>query len=152
MQVIIGSDHAGFLLKEAVKGWLIDWGVELEDVGTMSEEPCDYPDFAARVAESICRGMASRGILVCGSGAGMVITANRFPRVRAMVCFTEEAARLSRLHNDTNCLVLASRCTDHETAEKILRVWWTTPFAGGRHERRLKKLEQIEEKICRGRL
>jgi len=82
----------------------------------------------------------------------MVITANRFPRVRAVACLTEEAARLSRLHNDCNCLVLASRFTDHIVAEKILQVWWTTPFAGGRHARRLQKLEEIEEKICTGRL
>jgi ribose 5-phosphate isomerase B len=147
MNVIIGADHAGFLLKEEVKKILVTWGVMVVDVGTVSTEPCDYPDYAAEVANRISHGEFSRGILICGSGAGMVIVANRFPGVRAVMCLTEEAARMCRRHNDANCLVLAGRWTDPNTAERILRVWWETPFEGGRHERRLKKIEEIEEKI-----
>jgi len=148
----MGADHAGFRLKEAVKEVLASLEVKVTDVGTMSEEPCDYPDFAVEVAKRISRGEFNRGILVCGSGAGMVIVANRFPQVRAVNCLTEEMARLARLHNDANVLVLAGRLLDIKRAEGILRVWWSTPFAGDRHARRLEKITMIEEKICQGRL
>lgn len=151
MNVIIGADHAGFRLKETVKEILNAWGVSFDDVGAMSEEPCDYPDYAAQVARRISQGEFERGILVCGSGAGMVIVANRFPRVRAVVCMNEEMARLSRLHNDANCLVLAGRLLDFRLVEQILRVWWETPFEGGRHVQRLEKIREIENKICLGR-
>ncbi|MCX7982523.1 MAG: ribose 5-phosphate isomerase B [Syntrophales bacterium] len=152
MRIIIGADHAGFRLKESVKEILNSWGITIEDVGTKNDEPCDYPDFAVQVAIRISRGEYDRGILVCGSGAGMVIVANRFPRVRAVLCMTEEMARLARRHNDANCLVLAGRLQDPEVAKKILHVWWETPFEGGRHAKRLEKIAAIEDKICTGRL
>jgi ribose 5-phosphate isomerase B len=143
-KIIIGADHAGFQLKEALKPFLKEMGYTVTDVGTDSERPTDYPDYAARVAETISNGVFPRGILICGSGVGMSITANRFPGVRAALCLDEETARMSRLHNDANILVLAGRKTDAPTARAITRIWLTTPFEGGRHQHRLDKIKEAE--------
>ena len=140
MKIIIGSDHAGFDLKEALKESLDG----MVDVGTYSEDSVDYPDFAARVARAISSGEFEKGILICGSGVGMSIVANKFPGVRAALCTDTDTARMSRMHNDANILVLAGRRTDVKTAAAIVRVWSNTEFEGGRHERRLDKIRNIE--------
>jgi len=140
LKIIIGSDHAGFALKEALKesfGGMVD-------VGTYSEDSVDYPDFAAMVARAISSGEFEKGILICGSGVGMSIVANRFPGVRAALCTDTDTARMSRMHNDANILVLAGRHTDVETAIAIVKVWSDTEFEGGRHQRRLDKIKNIE--------
>lgn len=143
--IIIGADHRGFRLKEAVKRLLEELNFIVEDVGTRSEEPTDYPDFAARVARPVSQGELKRGILVCGSGAGMVITANKFRDVRATLCLNREMAYFSRRHNDTNILVLSSMWTTPEKASEIVKTWLETPFEGGRHKRRIEKISLIEK-------
>ena len=143
-KIIIGADHAGYPLKEALKPFLKELGFTVTDVGTDNDRPTDYPDFAARVAEAVSTGVFPRGILICGSGVGMSITANRFPGVRAALCLDEETARSSRLHNDANILVLAGRKTDTATARAMTRIWLTTPFEGGRHQKRLDKIREAE--------
>jgi ribose 5-phosphate isomerase B len=148
-KIIIGCDHAGFPLKEAVKIFLIDMGYAVTDVGTQSPESVDYPDFGVKVAERVSAGEFDRGILVCGSGVGMTIVANKFPRVRAILCLDEETARLSRLHNDSNILVLAGRRTDADTAKAIARLWLNTEFEGGRHQRRIDKIRELELRLYR---
>lgn len=139
--VILGSDHAGFELKEKVRKALERLGVPSEDVGTHSAESVDYPDIAHRVAEAVEKGRFTRGIVVCGTGLGVSMAANRHPGVRAAVAYDEETARLSREHNDANVLALGGRSLDHALAERILEVWLETPFAGGRHARRVAKIE-----------
>jgi len=139
-RIIIGADHAGFSLKEALKPFLEDRGFFVADVGTDSEDSVDYPDFGKKVAEAVSTGLFPRGILICGSGIGMSIVANRFPAVRGALCLDAETARLSRLHNDSNVLVLAGRKTAPEIAKNILQTWLDTPFEGGRHKMRLEKM------------
>jgi ribose 5-phosphate isomerase B len=146
-RIIIGSDHAGFQLKEAIKGYLADMALAVTDVGTCNAEPSDYPDFGVIVAEKVSSGEFERGILVCGSGVGMTIVANKFPGIRAILCLDEETARLSRLHNNTNILVLAGRRTDKVMAETIIGIWLKTAFEGGRHQRRLDKISGMETKL-----
>lgn len=140
MKIVIGSDHAGFDLKEALKESFDG----MVDVGTYNEDSVDYPDFAAKVARAISSGEFKRGILICGSGVGMSIVANKFPGVRAALCTDTDTARMSRMHNDANILVLAGRRTDAEKAAAIVRVWSNTEFEGGRHRKRLDKIKNIE--------
>jgi len=147
--IIIGSDHAGYALKEGVRSSLQAAGWKVTDVGAWSEEPVDYPDFGVMVSEKVLSGEFPRGILICGSGIGMTIVANRFPGVRAVLSLDEEAAWMSRLHNDANVLVLAGRRTTIEEAKKILKIWLETTFTGGRHQARLDKIRILEDKICR---
>ncbi len=131
-----------FPLKEALKKAIGG----MTDIGTGSADSVDYPDFGARVARAVSSGEYDRGILICGSGIGMSIVANKFPGIKdAALCTDTESARLSRMHNDANVLVLAGRRTDPETAVAITRVWLDTPFEGGRHERRLEKIRNIEK-------
>jgi ribose 5-phosphate isomerase B len=139
--LLIAADHAGFELKEALKRSLDRRGVSYQDLGTSSTDSVDYPDFAHRLAEAIGRGEADRGLLVCGSGQGMAMTANRHHGVRAALALDEESARLSREHNDANVLSLGARLTSPEKAERILEAFLDTPFAGGRHERRVSKID-----------
>ena len=139
--IIIGSDHAGFELKEKVKKALDRLGVPYEDVGTHSTESVDYPDYAHRVAEAVETGRYTRGIVACGTGIGVSMAANRHPGVRAAVAYDEDTARLSREHNDANVLALGGRSLDHALAVRILEVWLKTPFAGGRHAGRIAKIE-----------
>ena len=148
-KIIIGSDHAGFNLKEELKSPLAFFGLAVTDVGPDSDTAVDYPDFAAQVASKVSNGEYTRGILVCGSGAGMVIVANKFPRVRAVLCLNENMARLCRLHNDANVLVLAGRITDVRKAIDIIAAWLNTPFEAGRHQRRLDKINEIEAALCK---
>lgn len=139
--VVLGSDHAGFELKEALKTILAELKVSWHDMGTNSSEPCDYPDFARRVAESVSRGEYGRGIICCGSGIGVSIVANKVRRVRAALCNDVVSARFSRLHNDANVLCLGARTTDISIIPEIVRVWLSTEFEGGRHQRRVDKIE-----------
>ncbi len=139
--LLIASDHAGFELKQTLKQRLTTLGVAFEDLGTHSIDSVDYPDYARRVAEAISKGEAERGLLVCGSGQGMAMAANRFRGVRAALPFDEQTARLSREHNDANVLALGGRVLPAETALRILDAWLETPFAGGRHAARVKKID-----------
>ncbi|MDQ5988677.1 MAG: Ribose-5-phosphate isomerase B [Syntrophus sp. SKADARSKE-3] len=148
-RIVIGSDHAGFTLKEAVKHYLETKGFRVDDIGTANAESVDYPDFGCRVAEKVSAGEFQRGVLVCGSGVGMAIVANKFPRIRAVLSMDEETARMSRLHNDSNILVLAGRRTDIATASRIADTWLSTAFEGGRHQTRLDKITELESRLCR---
>jgi ribose 5-phosphate isomerase B len=147
-KIIIGADHAGFALKESLKPCLVRFGLEITDVGTENADSVDYPDFGCRVAVGVSCGAFARGILICGSGVGMTIIANKYPRVRAALCLDEETAELSRRHNDSNVLCLAGRKTDPEKAEKIIEIWLKTAFEGGRHIRRIEKIRKIEKEVC----
>ena len=140
-KVPIGADHAGFDLKERLKAELIALGYEPVDVGTHSTDSVDYPDYAKQVAEQVANGTAARGVLMCGTGLGMSYAANRFPGVRAALAWTPEIAEMSRRHNDANVLVLPARFIEDETGIEILRRWLAVPFDGGRHERRVAKIE-----------
>lgn len=142
--IALGADHAGYLLKEGLKAWLAGRGYEILDFGTDSQAAVDYPDFALPVARAVSAGKAAGGVLVCGTGIGMAIAANKVPGIRAAVCHDPEAARVSREHNDANVLALGARSTPPELACAILETWLTTPFAGGRHARRLAKLSALE--------
>jgi ribose 5-phosphate isomerase B len=140
--LLVASDHAGFALKEELKKTLDERGVAYRDLGTTSTDSVDYPDYAHRLAGAIEHGEAQRGLLVCGSGEGMAMAANRHPGVRAALAWSEDSARLSRQHNDANVLALAGRLTTPEDAKGILNVWLDTPFEGGRHQRRVAKIER----------
>ena len=144
MKIAIAADHAGFEEKEKVKKTLDDLGVEYTDMGTNSPDSVDYPDYARKVGEAVVKGEFDKGILVCGSGTGMAIAANKVPGIRAAVAWNEEIARLSRQHNNANVLSLAARFIPDEEQEKIVKAWLETDFEGGRHERRVEKIEQIE--------
>ena len=141
-RIPIGADHAGFPLKSRLVDELRRLGYEPEDVGTHSTESTDYPDYAHQVAERVERGDTRRGILLCGTGLGMSYAANRHPGVRAAVAWTPEVARLAREHNDANVLVLPARFVSEDEGLEILRTWLTTPFEGGRHSRRVAKIDQ----------
>jgi ribose 5-phosphate isomerase B len=145
MMIAIGSDHAGFELKEKIKSELARQGFHLTDAGTSSTASVDYPDFAKAVGESVARGESERGILVCGSGIGMAIAANKVPGVRAANVSSELEAQLSREHNDANVLALGARLLGEGTAFKIIETWLRTAFAGGRHQRRVDKIAGLEQ-------
>jgi ribose 5-phosphate isomerase B len=144
VRVAIGSDHAGFRLKEAVKAHLAEKGIETIDVGTTGDAPVDYPDYAAAVAGRVVSGAADRGILVCGTGIGMAIAANKVRGIRAASATDLESARLSREHNDANVLTLGGRITPPGLALDIVQLFLDTPFAGGRHQRRIDKISALE--------
>jgi len=144
--IAIASDHAGYKLKEKIKDFLKERGVEFYDFGPNNENSVDYPDFGEKVARAVSEGKMERGILICGSGLGMTIVANKFKGVRATLCHDEYTAKMSRAHNDSNLLTLGARVLEEEMALKIVEVWLTTPFEGGRHLRRLNKIKQIENK------
>ena len=144
MRIALGADHAGFELKERLKADLARQGHEVEDFGTTTSDPADYPDYAAAVARAVASGGSDRGVLVCGTGTGMAIAANKVRRVRAAPCCDAEAARLARAHNDANVLALAGRRLGPEAAEEILTTFLATPFDGGRHARRVAKISALE--------
>jgi len=143
-RIAIGSDHRGFKIKEALKSLLISIGKTTEDKGTFSSDSVDYPEFARRVAKSVSTGECDRGVLICGSGIGMSIAANKFPRVRAALCHDLHTAKMSRQHNDANILVLGE-AVGQDLAHDILKVWFETPFEGGRHQKRLGLIKIIEK-------
>ncbi|NTW31161.1 MAG: ribose 5-phosphate isomerase B [Bacteroidetes bacterium] len=138
--LVIGSDHAGYRIKEVIKNYLLLKGYKIRDCGTFSEESVDYPDYAHLVAADINDNNEHTGILVCGSGNGVCITANKHQSIRAALCWTTEIASLARLHNDANILCLPARFIDSETAINIVNTFLNTNFEGGRHERRIKKI------------
>ncbi len=145
--ILIASDHAGFALKERLKPYLERLGLPVRDLGTHSGERCDYPAFSAAVARQISSGASGRGILICKTGIGSSIVANRFRGVRASLCYTVAAARLTREHNDSNILVLGAGFTGTAAAKRIVKAWLTTAFAGGRHARRLEQIRKIERQL-----
>ncbi|HOG28785.1 MAG TPA: ribose 5-phosphate isomerase B [Vicinamibacterales bacterium] len=146
MRIAIGSDHAGFALKETIKALLDDLGVPFDDLGTASAEPADYPDFAEAVARAVAAGRADRGILICGTGIGMSIAANKISGVRAALACTEASAKLGRAHNDANILALGGRTTPAAAVPSIVRAFLATEFEGGRHGARVAKIAAIERK------
>jgi ribose 5-phosphate isomerase B len=143
MRIAIGSDHAGFRYKERLKAWLGELGHEVSDHGTDSEEAVDYPLFIRPVAAAVAAGHADRGIVLGGSGNGEAIAANRVRGVRCALCWNEESARLGRAHNDANVLSLGERLVPWETAREIVRLFLETPFEGGRHERRIRLIDDV---------
>ena len=145
-RIPIASDHAGFPLKQALAAKLAQLGYEVQDLGTSSTDSTDYADYAHPLAQEVSRGEVKRGVLMCGTGLGMSYTANRYPHVRAAVAWTPEIAELARKHNDANVLVLPARFLSDEDAVKILTTWLDTPFEGGRHERRVEKIEREDIK------
>ena len=141
-RIPIAADHAGFEMKQKLEKVLERMGYDVQDLGTNSEASTDYPDFAHPLAHEVSAGEAKRGILLCGTGLGMSYVANRYPHVRAAVVWAPEIARLARQHNDANILVLPSRYLTESEAEEILKAFLETPFDGGRHERRVEKIER----------
>src|SRR5689334_23475690 len=145
MKIAIGADHAGFELKNQLGDALRQGGHEVCDFGTNSAEAADYPDYAGRVAKAVAAGTAERGVLICGTGIGMAIAANKVRGVRAAVGVSPEEVRLTRAHNDLNVLTLGARFTDSVKARDLVRTFLDTPFEGGRHERRVAKITQMED-------
>ena len=145
MRIALASDHAGYAEKERLKPVLSDLGVEFDDLGTRSKESVDYPDFARAVAQQVADGRVEQGLLVCGSGTGMAITANKVPGVRAAVAWSGETARLARQHNDANVLAIGARTTPPADIPKIVRAWFSTDFEGGRHVARVNKISDVEK-------
>lgn len=145
MKIMVGSDHAGFELKEKLVGFLKVGGHEVSDAGTYGPESVDYPYYAGQVARAVAVGGADRGVLVCGSGVGMCMAANRVPGVRAVHASEPFTARMSRRHNDSNVLCLGSRFIGVDMALEILAVWLGEPFEGGRHQRRVELIDQLPQ-------
>ena len=141
-KIAIGSDHAGYHLKEAIKAKFSN-DYQWLDVGANTTDSVDYPDFGAAVAKKIIEGEAEKGIVICGSGIGISIAANRFPQIRAALCTDSTMARLSRQHNDANVLALGERLTGTETAFDVVETFMKTSYEGGRHDKRVKKLSQL---------
>jgi len=147
MKIAIGSDHAGFGLKEDVLELLKGLNHDIVDCGTYNTESVDYPDFGEKVSSMVSAGEVERGILICGTGLGMSMVANKFPNVRAALCNDLFSAKMSRLHNDANVLVLGGRIIGRDLASEIVRTWMSTAFEGERHMRRLNKIKKIEETL-----
>jgi len=143
VRIALGADHRGFALKEELKAWLAARGLRVIDCGAASADRVDYPDYAFKVADAVQAGEAERGILICSTGIGMSIAANRFPKVRAALCSSVLLARLSREHSDANVLCLGADFVSGAEARRIVGVWLRTEFAGGRHARRVRKLGQV---------
>lgn len=150
--IAIGSDHGGLQLKDAVRTYLVGRGLIVDDLGTNSEDSVDYPDFGARVAQAVSRQVVAKGILICGTGIGMSITANKFPGVRAALVWDDFTAQMAKEHNDANILVLGGRVLSVDAACRMIGIWLDTAFSGGRHQGRLDKIAQIEEDVRHGRL
>ena len=150
-RIALGADHAGFHVKETIKKFLEASGYAVDDLGTWSEESVDYPDYARAVAERVAAGEDQMGILACGTGMGMAITANKVPGIRAGVAHDAMTARLAREHNDANVLTLVGRVVDDAQAIEIVRDFLEAQFAGGRHQRRIDKITELdkEERIAR---
>jgi ribose 5-phosphate isomerase B len=145
MKIIIGSDHGGYELKQIVVNYLTQLGHQVEDIGTHSNESVDYPEYAVQVARSVTDGRSDRGILICGSGIGMCMTANRITGARAALVSEPYAARMSRRHNDSNILCLGGRLVGDQLALEIVSAWLQEEFEGGRHQRRVDLIEQLTQ-------
>ncbi len=150
MRIAVGNDHRGYQLKTRIVQLLRDLGHEAIDEGAHSSQSTDYPDFAAAVSQKVSAGQVDRGILICGTGVGMAIVANKFPGVRAATCHDELSAEMCRRHNDVNVLCLSGDMLGERPVEGILETWLRTPFEGGRHARRVEKIRQIELRLCAG--
>ncbi|MFH0858182.1 MAG: ribose 5-phosphate isomerase B [Candidatus Omnitrophota bacterium] len=148
-KITIASDHTGFNLKEKLKLFLIKKGFRVKDFGTCSLDSCDYPDFVYPLAKSVSTGKYKRGILICKTGIGNSIVANKLSGIRAALCYNLLAAKLSREHNDSNILVMGSAFVRADAAKRIVSMWLKTPFAGGRHLRRVNKIRKIEKETRR---
>ena len=144
MKIALASDHAGYDLKAGVAAYLRERGVPFEDFGCGPGESVDYVDYGAKAARAVVAGECDRAILVCGTGIGMAVVANKFKGIRATPCWSEFTAEVSRSHNDSNCLTLGGRTLTLELARTIVRIWLETPFEGGRHARRVQKIRDIE--------
>ncbi|MBE0595804.1 MAG: ribose 5-phosphate isomerase B [Desulfuromonadales bacterium] len=149
--ILIASDHGGLELKQAVKQMLEGRGIEVRDLGAISNDSVDYPDFGAKVASGVSRGEADQGILICGTGIGMSIVANKFPRVRAALVSDEFTARMAKEHNNANILVLGGRTQSPPRGVGLVQVWLDALFEGGRHQQRLDKIARLEEDLGSGR-
>ncbi len=145
--IVIGSDHGGVELKDHLVQIIRSKGIEVEDLGTRGKESVDYPDFGRLVTLKVAKGEAERGILVCTNGIGMSMLANKFPGIRAALVHDLRGAQMSREHNNSNILVLGGGVTESPLAEEILEIWLNTPFAGGRHQRRIDKITQVEKEL-----
>lgn len=143
--IYIGADHGGYLLKEEIKKYLIEIQLEYEDLGTFSEQSVDYPVIAKNVCKEVQKDEGNKGILICRSGYGMAMVANKFKRIRCAPCFNEQSAKFSRLHNNTNVLSIGADYVTTSQAICILRMWLATEFEGGRHKNRIELLEKIED-------
>ena len=146
MKIALGTDHAGYDYKQRIKHYLTEQGHEVEDFGTHSDEPCDYPDFIYPAADAVAQGNCDRAIVLGGSGNGETIVANKVQGVRCAVCWNEELARLSRAHNDANVISIGARTVSAEMALKMVAVWLATPFDGGRHAERIRKIAELENR------
>jgi ribose 5-phosphate isomerase B len=144
MKIALAADHAGFHLKEHLRNWLTTGGYEVVDFGTSSEASTDYPEYASRAGDSVASGACDRGVLVCYTGVGMSISANKIPGIRAALAANEETVQLTRLHNDANVLAIGARFTTTELAERYVSLFLGTAFEGGRHARRVSKIADIE--------
>jgi ribose 5-phosphate isomerase B len=144
VRIALGADHAGFALKEHLKTVLAAWGHTVEDLGTHSADPVDYPAISAAVARAVASGRADRGLVLGGTGQGEQIAANKVPGIRAALCHDLYTARLARQHNDANVLAMGGRIVAPALAEEILKVWLETPFEGGRHQRRVEQIAALE--------
>ena len=149
-RIVVAGDHAGFELKQAIKGFLSEMGYEVEDVGTYDTFPVDYPEYTRKAAEKVASGEYTRGIVFCGTGQGDAMMANKMPGVRAALCWDPFTAALSRSHNDANMLVLGGWLVGQRLAQEIVRAWLDTPFSGGRHQRRVEQIAAIESQARRG--
>jgi len=147
VKIAVGCDHAGFGLKEEIVDLLKSLNIEFVDCGTNGTQSVDYPDFGEKVSGLVSSGKVERGILICGTGIGMSMVANKFPNVRASLCNDLFSAKMSRLHNDANVLVMGGRVIGKDLAYEIVKTWMTTPFEGDRHIRRLNKIRKIEEDL-----
>ena len=147
MKIVIGSDHGGYELKANILKFLLDEKYAIEDIGTHSKDSCDYPMIGFEVAKAVAEGKADRGILICKTGVGMAIIANKRHGIRAAACYDKEMAKSSREHNDCNIIVLAASYTKSEEAKEILKLWLKTEAAGDRHARRVKQIKDIESKL-----
>jgi ribose 5-phosphate isomerase B len=144
MKIAVASDHRGFVIKGKIISLISDLGHEALDMGTVSTESVDYPDFAAKVSQGISAGSIDRGILICGTGMGMCITANKFPGVRACTCHDDLTAEMSRRHNDANVLCLSADLLGDRLVNRMVELWLKTEFEGGRHARRVEKISRID--------
>lgn len=146
MRIAVGADHAGVDLKEAVVNWLVDRGYDVHDVGTFDHESVDYPDYALKVSEAVAQGEAAYGLLFCGTGLGMCITANKVPGVRAVTCHEPLSARLAREHNDANVLTMGGRLVAADLALDVIAHFLGQEFSGGRHAGRVDKIVEVERR------
>ena len=151
MKLAIGCDHGGFELKEEVLKFIRTVSnIQVSDLGPSGRESVDYPDFGAKVSDAVSTGAVDRGILICGTGIGMSIVANKYPNVRAALCHDHFTAQMSREHNDANLLVMGERVLGKGVALDVVKTWLDTPFAGGRHQKRLDKIQTIEKTLIKG--